>query len=190
MDNVTIKDVAVSISSLVISQKDLAKELSNISQKLTNQDLVNNRIDTLDKELIESFKRRDEALLESNKQIHKRIDDIAIIQASDNGCNSVRLLTKDVQALTRDTIRLVGVTEEHRIKIEHIDESRARDVAPATIKWATGLLIAYSITFGTYIVNSINKLNSTDVKTLSMLGRDMKDTEKLMKLVYRPEKVK
>jgi len=190
MDNVPIEEIVVSINNLSISQKDLTKELSNISQKLNNQDLVNNRLALLDKEVAESFKRRDDSIVESNKQIHKRIDNIAIIQASDNGCNSVRLLTKDVQALTKDTLRLVGVTEEHRIKIENIDKSRAKDISPLTIKWVTGLLIAYSITFGTYIVNSINTLHSTDVKTLARLNRDIKDTARLMKLVYRPEDIK
>ena len=189
----SIEHMVTSIDSLVTSQNELnknqfalTKELGNIAQKLTNQDLVNNRIDLLDKELAESFKRRDDVLNESNKRIHKRIDTIANIQTSDNGCNSVRLLTKDVQALTKDTIRLVGVTEEHRIKIEHIDESRARDVSPTSIKWGIAIMLTYTITFGTYIVDSINKLNATDIKTLSMLGRDMKDTNKLMGLVYKP----
>jgi len=190
MDNVPIEEMVVSINSLVTSQKDLTKELSSISQKLNNQDLVNNRLALLDKEVAESFKRRDDSIVESNKQINKRIDDIAIIQTSDNGCNSVRLLTKDVQALTRDTIRLVGVTEEHRIKIEHIDEDRAKDISPASIKWAIAIFIGYTITFGTYIVNSINALHSTDVKTLSMLNRDMKDTSKLMNLYYKSKYVK
>ena len=190
MDNVPIEEMVVSINSLVTSQKDLTKELGNISQKLNNQDLVNNRLALLDKEVAESFKRRDDSIVESNKQINKRIDDIAIIQTSDNGCNSVRLLTKDVQALTRDTIRLVGVTEEHRIKLEHLDSNRAKDISPTSIKWGIAIMLTYTITFGTYIVDSINKLNSADVKTLSMLNRDIKDTARLMKLAYKPEHYK
>ena len=193
----TIEHMAASIDSLVTSQNELnknqfelTKELSSIAKKLNGQELINNRLDMLDKELRESFKRRDDAKADSDKRIHKRIDDIMTIQTNDNGCNSVRLLTKDVQALTKDTLKLVGVTEEHRIKIEQIDENRARDIAPSTIKWGVGILIAYSITFGTYIVRSISTLSSTDVKITAMLDRDVKDTEKLMKLVYRPEQVR
>jgi len=187
MDNVPIENIIMSINSLVTSQHELTKELGNVAQKLSSQDLVNNRIDLLDKELTESFKRRDETFSENNKRVHNRINSVEAIQASDSGCNSVRLLTKDVQALTKDTLRLVGVTEEHRIKIENIDSSRAKDMSPTLIKGVVVVMIGYSVTFGTYIVDSISKLNATDIKTLSMLGRDMKDTNKLMNLEYKPK---
>lgn len=170
MNDVVIKDLIESMNTLINTQEKLARELSNISKKLCNKDLLDNRLDMLDKEITESF---------------KRIDSIATIQASDKGCNSVRLLTKDVQSLNKDTLRLVGVTEEHRIKLERIDEDIAKNIAPSTIKWVTGLLVAYSIMFGTYIVTSINKLNSTDVKTLSMLNRNIKDTDKLMEYKFQ-----
>jgi len=183
--------IVTSVEHLVATNKETNKNqlatnnrLEEISKYLAKQAVFNNKLETMDKEVQESFNRRDIAKLESDRRIHERIDEVTTVQKSEKGCNSVRLLTKDVESLTREMTRLVGKEEEHRLKVEHLEAQRAADVSPTTAKWAVGLIVAYSIMFGTYVVQSINGLNNTNTKVLSMLNRDMKDTDKLMKLVY------
>lgn len=168
----------------------VTKSNTSVEDLITTVNILINRFNTLEKELNESFKRRDEINKDRDKRLHQRITNIITVQSSSEGCNSVRLLTKDVQSISKDVLRLIGNIEEHRLKIEQIDNTLSKSISPLTFKWGTAILITYSITFGTYIVNSINKLNAATIRTTSILDRNSRDTDRLIKLVYDPKHYK
>ena len=153
--------------------KDILNNLKEITSFLAKQQVFSNKLESMERELIDSFKR-----------VHVRIDEIDNLQKSENGCNSVRLLDRDVRSVHRDTTRLLGSVEEHRMKIEDLETFKATSMSSTTIRWVIGIAIAYSVMFGTYVVQSINALTNTDVKLISLLERDIEDTDKLMALVY------
>jgi len=172
----TLEALANSIEHLAKSQemtsrdvRDTIKKLEEISKYLAKQSVFTAKMETMERELVDSFKR-----------VHRRIDDISIIQSNDNGCNSVRLLTKDVQSLTKDITRLVDNVEKQRIHIERLQKENAASISPITIRWVTGIIIAYSITFGSYVVQTFSVLDKTNTRITALLERDMKDTEELM----------
>jgi len=187
--------IVASVELLVEAQKESNERqmatnsrLEEISKYLAKQAVFSTKLETMGKEVREGFKRRDDVILENTRRIHARIDEIENIQKSGDGCNSVRLLTKDVETLNREFVRMSGTETEQRARIEKIETGKAADVSPTTIKWAVGLIIAYSIMFGTYVVQSINTLDRSNTKIISMLTRDMKDTDKLMKAWYEMNK--
>ena len=165
----TIDSLVSSVEHLVKSQTETNKRLEEISGLLSKQVVISNKLENLDKELVTSFKR-----------VHNRIDELDTVQKSDSGCSSVRLLNKDVLALTKDTSRLVKILEKHDTKLEEI--TKQQDAYPSTtaIRWGVGIIVAYSITFGTYVSQSISGLSRTDARVLTLLERDIRDTAKLM----------
>ena len=176
----TIKTLVVSVEHLVRAQTETNEQLKDISKYLAKQAIFSNKLDTIDREIKESFERRDKELIEKNKRIHVRIDEIDVLQKSENGCNSVRLLHKDVDSLTKDVTRLVGITEEHRMSIERLDKNDSGKVSPTTIRWAVGLTILYSISFGTYVVQAFSKVDAINSRITVLLERNIKDTTELM----------
>ena len=169
-----IGSLVTSVEHLVSSQTETNKRLEEISRLLAKQVIISNKLETLDKELSDSFNR-----------VHRRIDEIDTIQKSENGCSSIRLLTKDTEALTKDTLRLLGVTEDQRLHLEAINKVQAAYPSTTIIKWGVGLLIAYSITFGTYVTQSINGLARTDERVMTLLERDIKDTASLAAVIKK-----
>ena len=152
--------------------KETNKRLEEIMRFLAKQQVFQNKIDTMDRELIESFKR-----------VHKRIDAIEQTQVSDAGCNSVKLLNRDVLALTKEVNRLVGIVEEHRLNIEKIDRVQAGAISPSSIKWFVGLLMPVLIAFGSYVVVTFAKIERTNTELGTLLKRDIKDTARLMERI-------
>jgi len=176
----TIKALVVSVEHLVSAQTETNEQLKDISKYLAKQAIFSNKLETIDREVKESFERRDKELTEKTKRIHLRIDEIDVLQKSENGCNSVRLLHKDVESLTRDMTRLIGVTEEHRMSIEQLDKNDSNKISPTTIRWAVGLTILYSISFGTYVVQAFSKVDAINSRITVLLERNIKDTTDLM----------
>jgi len=166
----SIEHLAKAQEMTSIDVRDTIKKLEEISIYLTKQSALEQKVSTMDKELLESFKR-----------VYKRIDDIDLIQRDNSGCNSVRLLTKDVTALTKDVTNLVRSTEIQRKHIEVIQQHNAASIAPITIRWLVGIIIAYSIAFGTYVVQTFNQFDKTRARITTLLERDLKDTEALMR---------
>ncbi len=174
-----IQKFAQSIEHLAQAQSDTSREiketgrrLEEITKYLAKQQVFSSRLEAMDRELADSFKR-----------VHKRIDDIETTQRSDAGCSSVKLLNRDVSALTKEVNRLVGIVEEHRLNIEKIDRIQAGAISPSTIKWFVGLLMPALIAFGSYVVVMFAKLERTDAEITTLLKRDIKDTAKLMERI-------
>jgi len=176
----TIKALVISVEHLVSAQTETNEQLKDISKYLAKQAIFSNKLETIDREIKESFERRDKELVEKTKRIHLRIDEMDVLQKSENGCNSVRLLHKDVESLTRDMTRLIGVTEEHRMSIEQLDKNDSNKISPTTIRWAVGLTILYSISFGTYVVQAFSKVDAINSRITVLLERNIKDTTDLM----------
>ena len=190
MDNEAIRDLVLkhdavimqqssTIEHLVKVQSELSKEikasnkrLEELTSFLTKQHIFQNRLDSLDRELTESFNR-----------VHKRVDEIENTQKGDSGCNSVKLVTKDVISVTREVNRLVGIVEEHRLNLERLDRAQARSISPTAIRWSAGFIVAYLISFGTYVVQTFNRLERTDAKISTLLERDVKDIAKIMERI-------
>jgi len=172
-----LESLASSIEHLAKTQeltscdvRDTIKKLEEISIYLTKQSALEQKVANIDKELLESFKR-----------VHSRIDEIDLVQRGNSGCNSVRLLTKDIVAITKDVTNLVRATEIQREHIEVLQQHNAADIAPITIRWFVGLIIAYSIAFGSYVVQTFNQFDKTNARITALLERDLKDTEALMR---------
>ena len=141
----SIENQSKSIESLVNSNTETNKQLKEISNHLAEQALFDNKLEAMDKELEESFKR-----------VHKRIDDIENIQESTIGCKSVQLLNKDTQSLSKDTIRLVGTLEDAKNEL-HIAGKRIDELpSPKVLQWIIGLVIVYLVSFGSYVVSSLH----------------------------------
>jgi len=170
--DLTITQLVQSVEHLVTAQTETNKRLEEISGFLAKQAVFTSRLETMDKELRDSFKR-----------VHKRVDEIENLQKTDTGCNSVKLLHKDVESLTKDTTRLVGAVEENRIMYEKLKSTQDKSPPPALIKWVISLMLAYSIMFGTYVVQTFSKLEQTNALIVTKLERDIKDTMVLSELV-------
>ena len=179
-----IDRLVVSVDNLVQTQGETNKKLEDISSHLANSAIASNKLEEMEQEITDSFQHRNREINETNKIFGEKLEVIEHIQRSDTGCQSVKLLAKDVGSMSKEHTLVMGTLEEHRIKLEHMEHHFATMISPLTMKWIAGVIIMYSVTFGSYVVNSINKLNNINVKVTQMLNRDIKDTAKLMKLIY------
>ena len=151
----SIENQSKSIESLVASNAETNKQLKEISGYLAKQALFDSKLESMDKELEESFKR-----------VHKRIDDLKNTQESTIGCKSVQLLNKDTQSLSKDTIRLVGTLEDTKNEL-HIAGKRIDELpSPKILQWVIGLVIVYLVSFGSYVVTS---LHTNEVKITKII---------------------
>jgi predicted nuclease with TOPRIM domain len=169
-----ITNLVSSVEHLVNSQTETNKRLEEITKFLTKQVVFSSKLESMDKELVDSFKR-----------VHKRIDDLAEIQASSTGCGSVRLLTKDIERISSDIDKLVTVITDHetsRIKLESYVNSF---VSPTALKWVGAFIVGYTVTFGTYVVQSFNTITEVNSRLSVKLDRDMADVDMLMKRVFK-----
>ena len=179
-----IDRLVVSVDNLVSTQGETNKRLHEISLHLANSAISSSKLEQMEREITESFKHRDKEQSETFKRFGEKLESIEHIQRSDSGCQSVKLLTKDVNSMSKEHLLVMGTIEKHRIKLERIDHHFTTMISPLTMKWVGGFVIMYSVTFGSYVVNSINKLNSSGVKVAQMLNRDIKDTARLTKLEF------
>ncbi len=179
-----IDRLVVSVDNLVHTQGETNKRLHEISLHLANSAISSSKLEQMEREITESFKHRDKEQSETFKRMFEKMESIEHIQRSDTGCQSVKLLAKDVNLISKEHLLVIETLEKHRIKLEHIDHKFSDMISPIALKWVGGFVIMYSITFGSYVVDSINKLSNTNVKIVQMLNRDIKDTAKLMKEAY------
>ena len=142
----TITQLVHSVEHLVQSQTETNKRLEEISKFLAKQAVFSTRLEEMDKNLYESFSR-----------VHKRIDNIENTQTSEFGCNSVKLLNKDIISCNQSIKRLEVSTLEQKGKLELLTDQVNQIPKPSTLKWAIGILAVYSISFGTFVIDGIYK---------------------------------
>ena len=168
-----ITNLVSSVEHLVSSQTETNKRLEEITKFLTKQVVFSNKLENMDRDVAESFKR-----------VHSRMDEIDDVQKSSRGCSSVRLLTKDLESLTKEVDRLVENMNSNREYVEAVDKQVSEMLSPSLLKWVGGFIILYTVTFGTYVVQSFNTLDKTNTSIRTLLDRDMKDTSLLMESIY------
>lgn len=142
----TIESLVKSVDALVNSNSETNIRLKEISEHLYKQAVFDTKLSSLDKELTDSF-----------KGIYSRIDELEITQNSNAGCKSVQLLSKDVKAHDKDITQLVGGLEDTKLTINNVDKSIEALPSRALITWGIGILVIYSISFGSYVVSSLHK---------------------------------
>jgi len=140
----TIHNLTKSVESLVESNAETNKRLEEISKYLAKQVVFDTKLSALDKELGDSFKR-----------VHNRIDGLEKVQSSDSGCKSVQLLGKDVDGLEKGYVQMAGTIGDIKINTEKME--RQIDALPSTttIRWSVALIAMYMISFGSYVVSSL-----------------------------------
>jgi len=161
-----ITQLVTSVEHLVASQKVTNDRLEEISKALLKQIVIKDKIEALEKNTQESLKR-----------VHNKIDKVENTQNSDRGCNGVRLLIKDKEAITKDVTKLIGNCEEYRIRIDQLDR---RVIPKAVLLWVVGIGVTYTVMFGTYTVQTLNKIDKTNARLTTLIERDVKDVNRLM----------
>ena len=159
-----------------VRQEATNSRLEEISKFLAKQAVFGNKLDNLDRELGDSFKR-----------VHHRVDELESTQKSEKGCNSVRLLTKDVETLQRDSIHTTGQVEENRLMVENLIKVQSSYISGATLKWVVGAALMYIVSFGVYTVKTFSAIEKLEAKREVKLARDLEDTKWLMK-IHREER--
>lgn len=142
----SIQNQSKSIESLIESNTETNRRLDEISKYLAKQAVFDTKLNSMDRELTESFKR-----------VHNRIDDLDSVQSSVAGCTSVQLLSKDVSSVTKDVNRLVEAIEKRQSDIGNIKTSLDSIPSISTVRWAIGLLVVYVVLFGSYVVTSLQE---------------------------------
>ena len=151
----SIETQSKNIENLVNSNTETNKQLKEINGYLAKQALFDSKLDAMDKEVEESFKR-----------VHKRIDDIENIQESTIGCKSVQLLNKDTQSISKDTLQLVGALKDSKNELHVISKRIDELPSPRVLQWVIGLVIVYLVSFGSYVVSS---LHANEVKITKII---------------------
>jgi hypothetical protein len=147
----SIAQLAISIEHLVQSNASMIPEIRNITRYLTEQEAISDRIDNMNREIIESFAR-----------LYKRLDSIE----SDSGPKSVQLIKKDVDHITTQLGKAQDDIIRYRDRLETVEKN---SVSPTMRNWLLGMVIMYSIVFGTYVVQSLNTLANTDARVLTII---------------------
>ena len=150
----SVQNQSKSVEDLVKSNNETNKRLEEISRYLAKQAVFDSKLEAMDRELSDSFKR-----------VHKRIDEMDEIQTSTSGCKSVQLLTKDVESVEKESTHLAGTIGDMKITLE--TQQKAIDSLPSSkiIMWVLGFIIVYSITFGSYVVSELqaNEIKVTKI---------------------------
>ena len=183
LDGVELKDIVLehkaiipqlvaSVEHLVETQTETNKRLEEISKYLAKQAVFSSKFEDLERNLTESFKR-----------VWGSIESLEDTQKSEKGCNSVRLLTKDTEALAKDTIQLLEVTKAQKDEVSNLKDVVNKYPSSATIRWGIAFVAVWLIGFGTYVVNSINTIANTSSAMSVMLNRDIKDIDVIMHII-------
>jgi len=141
----SIQNQSKSIESLVESNNETNKRLEDISKYLAKQVVFDNRLEAIDKDTAEAFKRA-----------FGLINDLRNTQESNSGCRSVQLLNKDIQTISNDTIRLANTMDDTRVKLHEVVSRIDALPSPKAVQWVLGLVIVYLVSFGSYVVTSVH----------------------------------
>ena len=158
--DLTITQLVTSVEHLVASQTETNKRLEEISKFLAKQVVFSTKLDNMDRELTESFRR-----------VHARIDEMDKIQKSDFGCSSVKLISKDIETMIKSINKLAEHADIQDTKIEAIETYNSGRISSNTIKWGIGLFLPFFIMLSVYYVTSINDIKVDVVKITENLKK-------------------
>ena len=140
----SIENQSKSIESLVSSNSETNKRLEEISKYLAKQAVFDTKLEAMDKDLSDNFKR-----------VHARIDTVESTQNSNRGCKSVQLLGKDIGNLEKEYVQMAGTIGEVKINTDKIEKHIEAMPSQVTVRWVIGLLLVYTISFGSYMVSEL-----------------------------------
>jgi hypothetical protein len=171
-----ITQLVASVEHLVQSQTETNKRLSEISKFLAKQAVFSSKLEIMDRELVDSFNR-----------VYARIHEVATIQRSPAGCNSVRLVTKDINNIARELDQLADIVKTHQSHLSKIDTYNASLISPSVARWIIGGIIMYSIIFGTYVVKSFTALQLSNTSLKTKLENEIRDTARIRRERFKYE---
>jgi len=157
------------LDHLMVTQTETNKRLEEITKFLTKQVVFSNKLENMDRDVAETFKR-----------VHDDITNLYKIQNSTDGCNSVRLLTKDIEAITKDLASIVKITSEQQTAIKNVAANQSNYPTPATIRWGVGILILGAVSFSGVFIQNMN----TNTVLAEIVKSNSHDTGLLMEKVF------
>ena len=136
-----LDSLSESIRTLATTASNTNVKLDKVVDKLSEQNVLIERMNNMDKDLNESFNR-----------VYGRLDKIESAKDGD-GCNALKAQNS---ALTDVNLRLRRIDT----KVEAIDKEFPEKVSWSAVKWFTGLTFGSFILFNVYIVTSIQDLET------------------------------
>ena len=131
--------LAGSITSLSTSMDSSNSKLDTVIDALTHQNVIIERMNNMDVNISESFNRA-----------WKRLDTLEDTTKNE-GCEAAKLVKKDTEAIADKAL-----SANKRIANLETAHSLIDTVSSGTVKWVSGLLLFYSIIFGTYVTSAIH----------------------------------
>lgn len=163
-----IDSLSESIRSLIATQKEGNAKIDRLVEEISKQNVLIERVNNMDRELTESFKR-----------VHTRLDKIEDTKDGD-GCNALKIQKTVLTDVHNETVGL-------STRMKSVEDNLPKKVSWSIVQWIVAIMVGYSISFGTYIVTSIQDLEKTLVEIKSD-HRHFKDvTESLIKRVQDNE---
>ena len=154
-----IDSLTSSIGNLATSVGATNTKLDAAIDVITHQNVLVERMNNLDSNVAESFKRAWGRL--------EKLED----ESANGGCDSAKLLHKEKDVMN-DKLK----TSNNRIHDLEKDmkEVTSTSFTSSTMRWALGLLMFYSIMFGVFVVTS---LHETETTLSSYIAKDTAVTE-------------
>ena len=146
--------LSASIASLATHVGTTNKKLDDVIDVITHQNVLVERMNNLDANVSESFTRAWDRLgkLETSSDT--------------TGCAPAKALVKEKEVVA-EKLKVVN-NRLHNVEVD-VKEVSSNSFTSTTIRWALGLLIFYSVTFGVYVVKS---QHSTDKTLSSYIAKD------------------
>jgi len=162
---------------VIAHDKDISTLATSIETLASNVGATNNRlsevIDIMNQQsvLVERMNNMDHNVTESFKRAWGRLEKLEVM-AETNGCNIARGLDKEKDVFT-EKIKVINN------RLHDVEINTSTFWSGAAPKWILGLLVSYSITFGTYVVTSLHKTETVLATYIA------KDTESRSTITHR-----
>ena len=168
-----IETLAGSIEHLALNVGETNHKLDNVIDVITQQNVLVERINNLDTNVAESFKRA-----------WKRLE-ILETTAATGGCSIAKTATA-TNDLLDEKLKVVSKSISDNTDDVKVLNTKVENTVPSTVvRWVMGLLVFYSVAFGTYIVSSIHE---TDTIVSAYIAKDTQNSaqvkDKLSDIIY------
>lgn len=168
-----IETLAGSIEHLALNVGETNHKLDNVIDVITQQNVLVERINNLDTNVAESFKRA-----------WKRLESLETTAAT-GGCSIAKTATA-TNDLLDERLKVVSKSISDNTENVKVLNTKVENTVPSTVvRWVMGLLVFYSVAFGTYIVSSIHE---TDTIVSTYIAKDAQNSaqvkDKLSDIIY------
>jgi len=153
-----IDTLATSIEQLANGVGATNKKLEDVIDVITQQNILFERVNNMDKDIAESFTRAKDRI--------KVVEDTI----KEQGCELAKDLNRE-----KDTFGEKIVVANKRIK--DLEELSRTYVPGPMIRWAAFVFLTYSITFGVYVVTELHTIDKRELKCEIILGTNDEKTE-------------